>query len=206
MKVFLFILAFFLVQHTSCYAQHQKGSVFLSARMGHLEIQDFGPRVYGGLELEFMVRDRIGIHYSLLLGKNYFHMPLGPVAGVFTGIAVGLFAYKSDSTKTGVGLGVIVGLLTAIIPEGISYTIPLSKRSYLAPYISPLQFEYLKTDGGQDAFAGGGLGLRFHQYVKSGKLRFSPYFEYKIHYNKNPHPGFSTGLNFSFCFAGSKNK
>jgi hypothetical protein len=62
-----------------------------------------------------------------------------------------------------------------------------------------LQFEYIKTGGEQDAFAGGALGIRFHQYLKSGKSRISPYFEYKIHYDKDLHPGFSTGLMFSWA-------
>jgi hypothetical protein len=196
MKVLTVLLFSLFLLSSNSYAQHQKGSVFLAARMGHLEINGFGPRVYGGIELEFMIADNFGIHYSILFGKEYFHMPLAPVGGILTGLLVGS-AFKSDSTRNGVGIGIIIGLLTALIPEGISYTIPVAKRFYIAPYVSPLQFEYLKSDNGQDAFAGGALGLRVHQYFNAGSFRLSPYFEYKIHYSENIHPGFSTGLNFA---------
>jgi uncharacterized membrane protein YeaQ/YmgE (transglycosylase-associated protein family) len=200
MKVVLTLFTFLFI--INCQAQHKDGSVYFSPRVGYLDIDGFAPRPFGGMELEFMVSDRWGIHYTILGGQNYFHMPLMPIVGALAGFIVGSTKSSSDSSKRNVGMGIIVGIIGALIPEGISYTMPISTRSklYVAPYISPLQFEYLKTKGGgQDGFAGGAVGLRFHQYFGEGKSRISPYFEYKIHYAKDLHPGFSAGLMFSWA-------
>jgi len=177
------------------YAQIEKGATYLAARSGYLSINDYTPRGYGGLELDILAWEKVGIHYSLLFGEKYVHMPLAPVGGVFLGLAV---AGTEDSTGNNrIGPGLVLGLLTAIIPEGISYNIKLSEKSGLAPYISPLQFEYLKGDG-QDSYAGGAVGLRYHQYLGDKQFRISPAIEYKIHYNKNSHGGISAGLNIAY--------
>ena len=91
----------------------------------------------------------------------------------------------------------MIGILTAIIPEGISYNIELNDHAGLAPYISPLQFEYLKSSG-QDSFAGGAIGIRYHQYVSDNAIRISPSLEYKIHYHNPAHGGISAGINFAY--------
>jgi hypothetical protein len=194
----LILLALLLSSSFVCQSQeNEKRALFLSAKSGYLSIKDFGPRYYGGIELDAMVGDRLGIHYSLLLGEKYFHMPLAPIGGVFAGLAVGKAAADSTKTFGGLGAGLLIGLITSIIPEGVSYNIPVNNTLTLAPYISPLQFEYLKTTEGQDSFAGGGVGFRLHKNLKENLFRISPYFEYKMHYHRDFHNGFSTGLNFS---------
>lgn len=201
MKVVVIVLTSFFILSGNCNAQHKDGRVFFSSRIGYLDQDGFGPRGFGGMELEFMLGDRFGIHYTLLGGQDYFHMPLAPIVGTLIGFIVGSTKSSSDTTKRNVGMGIVIGIIGALIPEGISYTMPISKKTrlYIAPYFSPLQFEYLKTGGGQNGFAGGALGLRYHQYLSSGKSRISPYFEYKIHYHRDLHPGFSTGLMFSWA-------
>lgn len=182
----------------NCQSQEKmKRDAFLSAKTGYLSINDFDARFYGGIELDAMVNDRIGIHYSILFGKDYFHMPLAPIGGWFAGLAVGMAASDSSKTFGGLGAGLLVGIITSIIPEGISYNIPINDELTIAPYISPLQFEYLKTGGGQDSFAGGGIGLRLHKTIDNNRFRISPYFEYKMHYHSDLHNGISAGLNFS---------
>jgi len=188
------LAASFLVAQMAS-AQIEKGTSYLTARSGYLSINEYTPRGYGGLELDILAWEKVGIHYSLLFGEKYFHMPLAPLGGVFLGLAI---AGTEDSTGNNrIGPGLVLGLLTAIIPEGISYNIKLSEKSGLAPYISPLQFEYLKGDG-QDSYAGGAVGLRYHQYLADKQFRISPAIEYKIHYNKNSHGGISAGLNIAY--------
>ncbi len=195
MKYVIILLASFLMQPSSAFAQHNKGSAFLSPRIGYLNIDGFNPQPYIGIELDYMVSDKVGIHYSLLFGQKYFHMPLAPIGGAFIGIAIAKAASESDTTRSGMGIGLFVGLLTAIIPEGISYTTRVSSKLYIAPYVSPLQFEVLN----KEAFAGGAIGLRFHRYFHSEKIRLSPYFEIKKYYGTTPHLGFSTGASLSFA-------
>ena len=181
----------------SCFSQIEKGTSYVAIKGGYLNINDYAPRGYGGLELDLLVGEKVGIHYSLLFGEKYFHMPLAPFGGVFVGLAIANKT-KDDSTSTSkIGLGALIGILTAIIPEGISYNIKLNETSGLAPYISPLQFEYIKSVG-QDSYAGGAIGLRYHQYFSDNSFRISPSIEYKIHYSSPAHGGLSAGLNFAF--------
>ena len=183
----------------SFFSQIEKGEGFLSIKGGYINIDDFTPRGYGGIEFDLLAWEKVGIHYSLLFGDNYFHMPIAPIGGFLAGIAVA--ATENDSTgENRVGAGLIVGLLTSIIPEGISLNIKVNDQIAFAPYISPLQFEYIRNDSKtkDDSFAGGAIGLRYHHYYYNQQFRISPYMEYKIHYSKNTHPGISAGLNLSY--------
>jgi hypothetical protein len=63
-------------------------------------------------------------------------MPLAPFGGVALGLVI---AGSADSTVNNrLGLGLLVGALTAIIPERISYNIKWNELSSIAPYIKPI--------------------------------------------------------------------
>ena len=163
-----------------------------------MNVDYFTPRAYGGIEFDLLAWEKVGIHYSLLFGDNYFHMPIAPIGGFLLGAFIA--GSEDDDGENRLGVGLVVGLLTSIIPEGISLNIKVNDQIAFAPYISPLQFEYIRNDSKtkDDTFAGGGIGLRYHHYSYNQKFRISPYIEYKIHYNKNTHPGISAGLNLSY--------
>jgi len=196
MKRILFVISFLTIVLIS-HAQHQ--GTYIGASFGRLDIDNYTPRIYGGVELDLVFENNLGIHYTLLGGQNYFHMPLSPLAGFILGFGMINTEPISDSTDSKVGLGVLIGVITAIIPEAISYNIPLNDQMSIAPYISPLQLEYLKNKGAPEGnwYAGGGVGLKYHFYVNYGKFRFSPYLEYKVHYHKDLNKGFSYGVNLA---------
>ncbi len=177
----------------------QVKETFLGARFGHLEMDNYDARNYGGLELDVQFANNFGIQYSLLSGKNYFHMPMGPAVGLFLGLAIANPTPLNDSTNDRVGLGVLLGLLTAIIPESFSYTIPLNDQFSISPYISPFQLEFIKNEGVEDGdwHAGLGAGARVQMYFNEHKFRLSPYFEYKMYYAEHIPQGYTYGLNFS---------
>ena len=161
-----------------------------------MQLESFTGRAYGGLELDVMATDRINLHYTFQFGEKYVHTPLAPYGGVFVGLLIGNTEDSTGSKK--IGAGILFGLLTAIIPEGIGYSFPINDHSVIAPYVSPLQFEFLKRrdqKGGTDSYAGGGIGMKWHLLVADSKFRVTPYAEYKIHYHKDLHPGVSYGLN-----------
>lgn len=190
MKKLIALIIFIASFGTSQAQEH-----FVSIKTGQIDLADYTPRFYVGAELDFNFESGFGIHYSLLFGKKYFHMPLAPIGGAFVGLAI-IGGSGSDTTSRKWGAGILIGLLTAAIPEGIHYNIKVSDAFAITPYISPLQFEYIGRNtrsGGQDSFAGGGIGARFHFYL--GGARISPYAEYKIHYHKYIHNGYSAGIN-----------
>ena len=178
--------------------------MFLGPRVGYLMINDYEARPYYGLDFEVMASDRIGLHYSVLFGAGYFHMPIGPMAGVVTGglvMTLGVNAADDiDDLGAALGIGGVVFLLTAAIPESVHFHIPINKEITLVPYVSPLQLEFVRATRGEDTFMGGGLGCRVNILKNNSKagVRISPNVEYKIHYADNLHPGLSGGLTMAF--------
>lgn len=175
----------------------QSKSSYFGVRFGYLKMDNYTPRNYGGIEFDIQFENNVGIQYSFLGGENYFHMPLAPPFGFIAGLAAANSGSVTDSTTNKFGLGVLVGVLTAIIPESVSYNIPLSDNFSLCPYISPLQLEFLKNEGDESGnwAAGLGIGTRLHTYLGNRKFRASPYVEYKIHYQQDAPQGFTFGLN-----------
>lgn len=177
----------------------QNVETYISARFGHLKMEGYTPRQYGGVELDFQFENYMGIQYSFLGGKNYYHMPLAPPIGFWAGLAATNSVPLTDTTIDRFGLGVFIGILTAIVPESVSYEIPFNYNFSVSPYISPLQLEFLKNKGNEkgDWSAGLGIGSRLHLYLNQGKLRVSPFFEYKIHYKNGIPKGYTFGLNIA---------
>jgi len=184
----------------STMANAQLKEAYVGARVGLLAVEGYNTRLYGGLELDLEFENNLGIQYSLLGGKGYFHMPIGAPAGLLLGLIISNSRPNADTTKNNAGLGVFIGVLTALIPESISYDIALDDNLSIAPYISPLQLEFLKNGVEQGIwYAGGGAGVRLHIYTRNKRARLTPYAEYKIHYASNLHEGFSFGGCLSFA-------
>lgn len=199
MKTYLIVLLALVTITTNA----QTKEVYIGARVGRLAIEDYTPRMYGGLDIDVQFENNFGIQYSLLGGKGYFHMPLGAPIGVALGIIISSARNNNDSSR--IGFGVLIGVLTAIIPESFSYNIPIHEGLSIAPYVSPLQFEFLKNGVEKGTwYAGGGAGLRLHIYSNDRRVRLTPYVEYKIHYASNIHNGLSFGGCLSFAVTKKK--
>jgi hypothetical protein len=191
-KTIFTVFIILLFGFTSIQAQESKNSgFFLGAKGGYVSLDNLNPRFYGGIEVDVAFNNNFGIQYSVFAGKKYFHLPLGLATG-------GVLAYikLKDTASWSSGI-ILLGILTAIIPESISYNIALNNNFVLSPYVSPLQFEYWEEQKSESLFAGGAFGVRLHKNISRQRFRLSAYFEYKIHYHKDLNKGFSTGLNFS---------
>lgn len=197
------IVALFTLVCLGSKAQMEKGNVYVSGTAAFVDLDGFTSRWSGGVQLDAMITDKWSIHYNILGCKRYFHMPLAPFGGVFVGLAIGSSTDSTGSRK--IVPGILIGLLTAIIPEGIAYNILVNDNLVLSPYVSPLEFEYITNNsqkGGTDSYAGGGVGLRSQFLLMNGKLRVSPFAEYKIHYAKNIHNGTLLGVHIGMRLNG----
>ena len=187
------LLVVVLLASLSGFSQNERQTTYLSITGGGLNIAEFDRRPYFGLELDVHVTERLSLQYRLLFGDGYFHMPLAPIGGAYGGlliIGIGLETLEISTLE----IGVLLGVLTALLPEGISYSFPVNEQWALAPYVHPLQFEVIASEG-RDSFAGGSIGTRVHSYFFGGKMRLSPYVEYKMHYHNPIHNGVSVGVN-----------
>jgi hypothetical protein len=195
MKNILTVLVLFI----SLNLMSQGKESYFGVRVGYLSMDNYTPRKYGGIEFDFQFENNIGIQYSFLGGKNYFHMPLAPSFGYIVGLSAAAAASEADERNDAVAIGVIVGIITTIIPESVSYNIPLSDNFSVCPYISPLQLDFFKKEGNAegDWMAGLGAGSRVHVYMNDRKFRISPYVEYKVHYQNDAPQGFTFGVNLA---------
>jgi hypothetical protein len=174
--------------------------VYFGYKLGYLNMNSFSERRVQGLQLDIVYPDNhLGIHYEILWGKRYFHMPAGPVGGYY----LGKFLVEAvDSNSKGRGLGLLVALASIALPEGISYNVKVNERFEFAPYLSPLQFVDINDKGKEYATAmAGSLGVRFNFYNSDRTLRFSPFIEGQLLYKKGDYSGMSFGATASVRFA-----
>lgn len=189
----LFLTLILAIPFKNTNAQLKQGDISISAQGGRLSLKDYSIRNATGVNLDFTLGNNIGIHYNVSVGRKYFHAPLAPVGG---GYVMG-FLLKGDGSFGG---AIVVAALFSLIPEGISYNITFNQKIGISPYISPLQFDFIKQENqisGTDAFAGGAMGLKLN-LLAAEKIRISPFGEYKIHYNRNTHPGVYFGIDVGY--------
>lgn len=164
-----------------------------------MNVDQFEPRYFGGVAFDYMATENVGLHWSVGFGKDYFHMPAGPIGGLFGGFWVGSKVANGDSAESGDGIviGLIAFVVGAVVPEGVSYNVKVSDQFYVAPYVNPLQIDFMRADQGQDTFFGGSVGVRTNLLVGKSRAKLSPFVEYKMLYSRPGSPGFSAGLSWS---------
>lgn len=110
----------------------------------------------GGLSAEYMLFKHIGLNYNLEFqhrtdSYNHLHGSIGSVGGpvIFAlGAAKGILnAVDGDTTNnTGIGaLGMLAGILVFVLPDGVSYHIPIGYKGDLSPYFNFLGFDWVRN-------------------------------------------------------------
>lgn len=176
-----------------------------SLNTGYNKMKPYDGKFYNGLSLNFEFDSNWGIHYSFLTGNKYFHMPLSPIIGLLAG-GVSLAYYSWDSTGTDNNLvgALVIAVLVSIIPETVSYKIPISKVVEFTTYVSPLQLDCYTLNGNTSFYPMIAFGSKFHFNLDKIKARISPYIEYKFQYGHFFNQSFSSGLELTYKFDLSK--
>ncbi len=177
-------------------SQLLNGDSFLSVKSGILNLNNYSQRNAIGINLDIMVTDNVGIHYDFLIGEKHFHGPAAPIGG---GIVMGWMLENSNEFWG----PFVIGVLLSVIPEGVSYNINLNPTISLSPYVSPLQFDYIRNADrptGTDSFVGCGLGFKTNLLLLEKKIRIAPFGEYKMHYHRNKNAGWFAGIALGWNF------
>jgi len=109
-----------------------------------------------GITGEFLVKNRIGLVYNLEYQKRndnfkHIHGSIGSLGGpplILIGLLSGLSntAYNGNSSGSVFGLGylgVLIGVLVTVLPDGVSYHIPFRYNGDISPYANVLGFDYV---------------------------------------------------------------
>ena len=154
-----------------------------------------------GINLEGMFKKRLSVYYSFLYGpmgndEYYLYSGGGQAASVY------LFN-RAISERKDIGLSIILGLFSFILPESYGYRIPVSTKSQLAFFLAPYGFEFVKNreTGEEDHNISIELGCRY--YLAANKwLYFMPHIGVKKAYNDD---GIGGAFGISIMFITSKN-
>lgn len=107
----------------------------------------------GGLSAEYMVFKNIGFNYNLEFqhrSDNYSHLhgSIGSLGGpvIFAlGAAAGL-ANLGTNNNSNIGFwGMLAGVLVFVMPDGISYHVPVGYKGDIAPYANFLGFDWVRN-------------------------------------------------------------
>ena len=195
----LFILI--LVSNFKASASDFSGSL----NAGYNEKKPYGGKFYTGLSLNFEFDSNWGIHYTFLIGNKYFHMPLSPIIGVVAGgLSFEIYSWDTIGTDKNLIASLAIAILVSIIPETVSYKIPISKIVEFTPYVSPLQLDCYTFNGSTSFYPMIAFGSKFHFNLNKIKARISPYIEYKFQYGHFFNQSFSSGLELTYNFDFSK--
>ena len=134
-----------------------------------------------GVLLEVPVGKRAALDYHFSLGKAedgtlFYHLP------AFTRIGVaGMNYFGQFDSKFSNAMGLIF-LLTALIPEGISYRVDAGQHVQVIPYLRPLGQDYFHSADTEDRVRNTlEAGTRF-SFMVGKKFYFAPHIGMKMYY------------------------
>lgn len=109
-----------------------------------------------GITGEYLMKNKFGLIYNLEFQKrsdNYkqIHGSIGSLGGpplILIGLLSGISNSSNDGNSSGsvfgLGyLGLVMGILVTILPDGVSYHIPFRYNGDIAPYANVLGFDYV---------------------------------------------------------------
>ena len=187
----------FLLGFQNVFGQFEESNLYLGAKGGYLNIENYYPRYYAGVSLEWQINDHWSLNYNIEAGENYVQIPAGTIAGVATALLVtiglGALHVRPDELTWN------IIKYAAMIPGGAGYRFGLGENIRFMPYINPFIWEYvannssLETDDSFRFFAGS-AGVKFQFLMFNKTMQLAPYAEFRYHLTPDWHPGFSFGF------------
>lgn len=156
MKKFIFTSSLlFIIFHSKGQVTNYRWHTYAKLSGG---IIDSSRYINGGISAEYMLFKRFGLNYNLEFQHrtdkyNHLHASVGSLAGpplIVIGLISGLANSSNDSSIAestfGLGyLGTLMGLLITILPDGVSYHVPIGYKWDVSPYANVLGFDWIRN-------------------------------------------------------------
>lgn len=156
MKKFIFTSSLlFIIFHSKGQVTNYRWHTYAKLSGG---IIDSSRYINGGISAEYMLFKRFGLNYNLEFQHrtdkyNHLHASVGSLAGpplIVIGLISGLANSSNDSSIAestfGFGyLGTLMGLLITILPDGVSYHVPIGYKWDVSPYANVLGFDWIRN-------------------------------------------------------------
>lgn len=186
MKKLLFL--FILVQ-SNVFAQYSEnaGHVWAKYSYGKVDSANYNNFSVGG---EWMVKKWLGLNYNFdLVFRNDNIFQAHSSAGLIVGpplIGLGIISWLAAGDDNGDGnkdanlggLGIIGGILLIVLPEGVSFHVPINYNLDFAPYVNIFGVDWMKnknTDNNYFRYAAT-FGTKL-TYWRPSNYTFSTFFE-----------------------------
>ena len=138
-----------------------------------------------GITIEGMFGKRLSVNFTVLYG------PVSPDQYYFYtggGQALGVYLIKKGFENTGdLALALPLGIMSFVLPESITYRIPVGDRSQLGIYLMPFGYEVIRntaTESSQEKTSYE-LGLRYY-YQANNWIYLMPRIGMKGFYGERP--------------------
>lgn len=183
----LLIAIFFLLVVQNTYGQLTENKFHLYGKASY-GVMDSSNYINTGIALEFMINKRWGLNYNLEYkyktdGYSHIHGSAGTLGApllFFLSFAIPKNENNnnpSDTTKSNFRPGLfIAGILTLIIPDGVSYHIPVKKNIDFSPYVNLLGVDYVFKKDYNDIFYSLSFGGRA-TFMLSDKITLNTFVE-----------------------------
>lgn len=195
---FLLITLGILGSTQLAFGQLEEGGI-LRAKVSIINYQAFPAMVVGGLEGNWLVADYVSLNYRVQGGKDFIHLP----ATVPIGLVVGLI-FTIRAVKYGCGYPEnLWGIF--LIPEGVSFPIPISTSLLFSPQLNPLGFEYYQYNDRDYAYMVGDFGAELSLLIDEAFF-MSIGSNFKVIYGeqdaifKDANKGFGINFNIGYKF------
>lgn len=153
------VLLIFLITNSVLFSQYneQKGHLWVKSSYGIVDTANYMNFSVGGEWILKKWNRRFGLNYNFdLVFRNDRIFQAHSSAGLIVGppmIGLGILSWLASSDTDGDGekdanfgsLGIIGGILLLVLPEGVSYHIPLKYNWDIAPYANVLGVDYMKN-------------------------------------------------------------
>jgi hypothetical protein len=186
---------------------YEQGNISLGVGPVVLVDTKAGSPYAGAFSMQYFLGSRYCVKTDLVIGNNYVHMGPGLLGIPFWLIfnyskpSENYFYNLSDLREMAFEVMSFI-IFTTLSFEQMSYHIPLSKNSDVAPTISLLRLTFQPSDTNKLTYdsgthLGGVIGCRYNHYL--GRFVFSPYAEYAMFYDNNRY-SFNLGITASYLF------
>lgn len=158
------------------------------------------PGVYFGINYEFFVSKYISLDYNFSYGtmardNSYGNINAGIVGSGCCIVAMGEDYNDDDNNSRDDGGLISLAILSAIIPEGVGFHMPLEKNMNLSFHIAPLSYQFM---GGYSGLALAVTTKFTYQLTKV--LSISPYIKFSTLYSGESTALSAFGAQLGFCF------
>lgn len=193
--LFFCILFLFNAKNKQVKGQFSEEDLIVAGEYGLLHYSPTTIQAYG-LDFRYFVSDNISFNSRIVIGKDYFHIPVLTLITIYGLVSGNSCTFDIDDS--------CMPVLFLLLSEGATYHLKINENFALSAYINPLGFDYiygLKKETDQDLekkiYITCAAGMRYNFVYDQWVV--SPYIDYrKIYYSD--YEGYGFGINVGWKF------